>query len=525
MQHPVNRLITVLALASIACGGGHEDYCRDNADCSTWHTCFRNRCLRLDPVPAGLAWEVIPDGSPRSQFFATPQTGQPIPLEYCASGLRGDASELGRIRVDLEGDILGVPGFCAFEQHDVSDAFQLPLPPGRWRMTAYPEQGPPLVRMVGVQPCEFTDLGKLEPPRSARFRFLFTMGEGLPEKRCGIRVQAFDSSTGDPLSAALEVPLDSRHRCTPPAEGWELEIAEPRNGWFDLVLETKDVAAPVMRRQSRGIRWTAEPELLEVETRSVAAERVVIQLLDPAGLPVAGAQIRAIWPPEEEKWQPEGEGESICMPRRFAADGDPAGAFRSPPATATAEPGSYELWLPPGPYRFLASPPPTTDLATTWTEDFSVRSGAAVLLALQLRRKWSIEGSVLGQLGDRLANVPVRAVPLSEFARPAQTRTDAHGFFRLRVDPGPYIVLAEPREDGLASNWAFLLEWKDSAEMKLELLEPRILAGTVRDATGETVRALANAVVRVWDLSGPRPVVAGQAVTDAEGRFVMRIRW
>lgn len=520
MQLPVSRLAPLLALAAIACGGGYEDYCRDNADCAPVLTCFRNRCLRLEPVPANLAWEIIPDGMP-PQFLLTPQTGQPVPLEYCASGVRGDTGDLGRVRLDFDGNVLSVQGFCGFEQYEVSGEFELPLPPGRWRMTAYPEGRPPIVRSFGIQACGFTDLGTLYPSRSANFRFRFVMGGGNPAPRCGIRVQAFDSTTGDPLSQALEVKLDSRHRCEPPPEGWEIEIAEPQQGgFFNLVAETLDAAAPVMRRQTQTILWREDPEPFVLETRSSTAEKVLIHLLDPDEIPVAGAAIQAIWPPEKKSSLPD---ESTCMPRRFAADGDPFGAFRSPPATPTATPGVYELWLPPGPYRFRAIPPAAADLATTWTEDFSVRSGKSVLLALQLRRKWTLEGSVLAA-GEALAEVQVRAVPLSHSLRAASTRTDAQGAFRLRLDPGPYLLLAEPRQSDLASTWIFLQEWQDAQQVKLELPTPRNLAGIVRDASGEPKRGLSNAVVRAWDLGGPRPVVAGQTVTDAEGRFVMRIR-
>jgi hypothetical protein len=386
-------------------------------------------------------------------------------------------------------------------------------------MTIHPERGPPLVRRFADVQCKDVPLGTLMRPKSAKFRFHVTMGEANPEHRCGIRAQAFDPSNGDPLSAVLEIPLDEDHLCSPPPEGWELEIASPMLGSsVALVLETSDATAPVMRRQTFDLIWSDNPEPRVLHTESVAAERVEILLQDPGGLPVAGARIQAIWPPDD------GEAEE-CLGPKYVRSTDPSGAFRSGPATPTSEPGVYELWLPPGPYQFWAVPPAATALAVTASkEPVTVRPGGPNFLPLQSGRKGIVEGSVVRPTGDGLADASVRVVPLGRFQRPAQTRTDGLGSYRLELDPGPYLLLAEPSSGDLPWNWKFLGDWKDPTRADVALTRPRVLAGTLRRTGDEARHPLANALVRVWDVTGPRPVVAGHAVTDEEGRFVMRIR-
>lgn len=521
MQHPLIRILPILALAGLGCGSGPEAFCTDNADCDTKLTCFQNRCLLLEPVPAGLHWEVVPQGSPYAQTLPTPQAAQPLPLEVCTPSVEGNTGELGKVRIDVEGEVRGLPGVCAFEQHVVSGEFSIPIAPGQWRLTIHPERGPPIVRRTNIQSCKPFPLGTLAKRQTAKFRFLATMGRENPEFRCGIRAQAFDPSTGDPLSAVVELPLDANHRCSPPPEGWEIEIASPEVGArFALVLETADAAAPVMRRQTfDDLIWKENPPLLELHTESVAAERVEIFLQDSGGLPVAGARIQASWPPE-------GGEERECLAPRYVPPSDAYGGFSSAPATPTSEPGVYELWLPPGPYQFRAVPPAATHLAATvWQDDVTmVRPGGRNFLPLQLGRKGILEGSVVGPTGDALTDVSVRVVPLGGHQRPTQTRTDGLGHYRLELDPGPYLLLAEPSVGGFPWNWKFLDDWKGSMREDVALTRPRVLAGTLRRSGEGTSRPLAHSLVRVWDVSGPRPVVAGNAVTDEEGRFVIRIR-
>lgn len=510
----------LLGLAWLGCsGGGSEEFCADNADCETRLTCFQNRCLPLEQVPEGLLWEVIPSGHAPPMVLNTPQRTQPLPLRFCEAGVVGNTGELGLLRVDAEGEKRGLPGVCTREQFWVEGEFSIPLSPGWWRFTFHPENAPPIVRRFEVRNCEeAVRLGTLQAPAHSTLRFLPIHGEDYPLPRCGIRAQAFDPESGEVLSEAVEIRLAPDGQCRPPRpEGWALEVANPRGEQFALVLDSATASAPVMRQRVFYLRW--EPDSMEpqvLSTESQAAERVLLDLADPNGLPVDGARIQAVWP-----WP---ETENSCLGPRFRAAPDEGyGAFRSAPAMPTHHPGTYELWLPPGPYHFQVVPPAATDLAAkTWEEPVTVRAGGGNVLPLRLTRKAVVEGGVRSDHPrEPLAETRLRALPLQAPQRSVETRTDAQGNYRLQLDPGKYLLLADPPGRGRARVWSFL-EAGEGETLRVDPLvgQPRVVAGLVRNEEGP----LGLTLIRAWDVNGEIPVVAGEAVTDSSGRFVVRLR-
>jgi len=514
---PALRSIAALLVACLGCAGGQpEDFCTDNADCETRLTCFLNRCHRLEPLPPNLVWEIAPGEPARTMTVTAVPRTQPIVLEHCETTVEGDVSELGRVRVDVEGSMRGLSGVCVREQHVVEGEFSLPLVPGKWRLTFHPTNAPPLVRTIEFSQCVPVPLGAIRPRELARLRFLPVFGPDNPEPRCGIRVQAFDAMLGEPLSLPLSVRLGSDHRCRPPSpQGWELDVQRPQEGErFALVVETEDAAAPVMRRQVIELDWAEAMEPVILDTRSRPAERVFIDLRDPDGQPVDGVRLQAIWPEEAD------DG---CLASRIVGEGGEDGAFRSAYAQPANSPGGYELWLPPGPHLFRAIPPAALDLASRiWSEPVTVREGGGNVLLLRLERKPVLEGTVYAEPGrEPSAEARIHALPLRAPARGLLVRTDAQGGYRMRLDPGPYLILADPRGNRLPRTWTFV-EVGDAGSQRVDIGIDlgRTVAGQARSATGP----LPYAIVRVWDVGGSVPVVAGETVTDAEGRFVLRIR-
>lgn len=520
MQSLKRLVLLFLGWAFLACGEGRsDDFCRDNADCETRLTCFQNQCLLLEQIPEGLVWEVMPPGHARPMTMPTPQRTQPIPLSYCESRARGNTGKLGPMRVDIEGEKRGLPGKCVAEQQWIEGDFSFPLSPGRWRLTFHPQGSPPIVRVVDVGGCQPVPLGTLRTPESSVLRFLPVHGKELPQPRCGIRAQAFDLTGHRPLSRPVEIGLAEDGTCSPPQpDGWAIQVAKPEEGSFALVLETATPAAPVIRQRRLLVAWM--PEAMEprvISTESRAAERTLLDLLDPDGLPVDGARIRAAWP--------EGGAKKGCLASKFEGFDDEFGAFRSALATPTGLPGTYELWLPPGPYHFEVIPPAATDLAAKrWEEKTTVREGGGNVLPLRLDRKAVIEGSVRMELSrNPLADAWVQALPLSPFQRAWETHTDAQGAYRLQVDPGPYLLLADPPGRNRSRIWSIVeVAEAERARVDLGLSQPRVVAGEVRRK--EDGGVLGFTLVRAWDVNGTVPVMAGEAVTDQSGRFVLRLR-
>lgn len=517
MQPALRAAAALLALCLGCAGGQSEEFCNDNADCETRLTCFQNRCLLLEPVPVGLIWEIAPASQGLPMSLATTQRTQPLTLRHCEASAVGDASELGSVRVDVEGATRGLDGVCVREQQVVEGNFSIPLAPGRWRLTFHPTNAPPIVRNIEIVGCAPFPLGPIRAREQASLRFLPIQSADDPQPRCGIRAQAFDIERGEPLSHPLSLALGSDHRCRPPRpEGWELQVARPQDGLhFALVLETEDVAAPVMRQKVVHLEWAPdEPVPVVIDTESRPAERVLLDLGDPDGQPVDGARIQASWP-----WRDDDD----CLGKRFPGAAEEDGAFRSAVARPTSAPGGYELWLPPGPHLFRVIPPAATDLAAkTWQEPATVREGGGNVLLLRLDRKPNLEGTVFTDPGrEPLSDARVRALPLRAPGRMVEVRADAQGFYRLRLDPGPYLLLADPPGRRLPRIWSFV-ELGEMGTHRVDLgIDPaRVIAGHVRGEEGP----LPHALVRAWDVGGDEPVVAGEAMTDAAGRFVLRLR-
>lgn len=517
MQPPLRIALVLLLLAGLGCEGARSDeFCHDNGDCETRLTCFQNRCLLLEPLPAGFVWEILPSENAMPVAIEGTDRNQPLALQYCEATVEGDAGDLGALRVDVEGEASGLGGVCHAEQHTVEGEFSLRLPPGKWRLVFHPANRPPIVRNIEIPGCGSFPLGPLYQRETSLLRFLPIQGRTNPEPRCGIRAQVFGVERGEPLSAPLSIQVDPESPCRPlHPDGWELEVARPREGRrIAVVLETADPLAPVMRQAIAYLDWMPEAiGPLVIDTASEPAERVILDLGDGDGLPVDGARIQASWP---------GFDEGDCLAPKFRGTAPEAGAFRSPLARPTSLPGGYELWLPPGPYLFRVVPPAATDLAAkTWAEPVTVRPGGGNVLPLRLERKPGLEGTVINSGREPVAEVRVRALPLRGGARMAETASDAQGGYRLQVDPGPYLLLFDPPTRTLPRSWSFLevREGEDAREDR-EISPARTIAGRIQGEEG----GLPHTLIRAWDTRGAEPVVAGEALTDASGRFVLRVR-
>src|SRR5690606_19249083 len=96
----------------------------------------------------------------------------------------------------------------------------------------------------------------------------------------------------------------------------------------------------------------------------------------------------------------------------------------------------------------------------------------------------------------------VRALPLRAPGRMVEVRADAQGFYRLRLDPGPYLLLADPPGRRLPRIWSFV-ELGEMGTHRVDLgIDPaRVIAGHVRGEEGP----LPHALVRAWDVGGDEP--------------------
>lgn len=500
-------LVTGLAALALAgCGSGQAfSYCVDNADCETNLTCFQNQCLHLAPVQDGLLWEVAPRHTPYSHTFRTPQRLQPLPFTFCEPSVQGRVPAGQQLRVDLEGELEGLPGRCVGEQQVLQGEFSLPLPAGKWRLTFHPKDGAPSTRALQLDRCGSVDLGELAPPPTTRVRFLPTQGPEDPRPRCGVRVQAFDPSTGDPLSRALELRLNANFECQPPTpQGWELEVAHPRQGaGVALVVQSASPEAPVMRDAVFSITLDGDPTATgALATHAAPSQRALLLVEDENGHPVDGVQVAGAWP---GGWQPRS-----CLQER-PPPGTRDGAFRSAFARPTGSPGMYELWLPQGPIVFEATPPAATHLAPTLVEAVGE---AGRLHRLVLPRKARLHGAVTTASGP-LAGARLLAHPFTPGHRPVEARADARGAFELWADPGPYALFVDPLDPELPYAWFPPDEVRDDRRLELLVQEPRVVAGSWR---------LPGAHVRAWTVVGGHALLVGEAVTDEEGRFVMRLR-
>lgn len=488
------------------CGSGRAfSTCIDNGDCETNLTCFQRQCLPLGPVQDGLVWEVALPGAPFSQTFRTPQRLQPLPFSYCEQVVEGWVEEGLPVRVDLEGEQEGLPGRCVADQQVLRGAFSLPLPAGTWRLTLHPPGGPPTTRSFHLERCQTLDLGTLAPPPTTRVRFRPVHGLHDPRPRCGVRVQAFDPTTGDPLSQPLSIPLSSQFECQAPTpHGWELEVALPRAGaGVALVVESASPAAPVMRTATFSVHLEQGVEFVDagpLPTASVPAERVLLLVEDANGHPVDGVRLVGAWPGPKRQ--------SGCLQARTPpAQRD--GSFQSPPARPLGSPGMYELWLPPGPIAFEATPPEATLLATTVVETV-VEAGK--LHRLILPEKVLLRGGIAAPTGP-LPGARLLAQPLGQ-GRSVETRADAKGGYELWVDPGTYAFFVDPKSVELPYAWFTPGALLAGRRVDLDVLEPRVLAGSWR---------LPGAHVRAWTVREGHSLLLGEAITDGEGRFVMLI--
>jgi hypothetical protein len=212
---------------------------------------------------------------------------------------------------------------------------------------------------------------------------------------------------------------------------------------------------------------------------------------------------------------------------------------------AQADGASYWVTLPRGTYRIVVRP---RDIPQSNTTDQSVPAvtvvdeydtgigGPAPIPSLAIDSAPKISGTAVVADGRPLSGATVEALPIgcprvadaaitpntspSCMPRYAVTTTASGGEFAFNLDPGDYVLRVEPL-DGTRLPWVIEpMSVPPMAQPLVVKIPAPVYRGLeVHDAAQIPV---ANAIVRMFSLQGPRPAIeVGRAVTDESGRFDM----
>lgn len=526
-------LLLLAGLLLAGCPAAEGAPCVQDDECAEGLTCFAGTCQQLGTPDGTVAFEVLPpngSGLPPAVF---PYGPQPLTLSFCAPstirGSLGDGIE-GEATVAIEGTPAGLPGRVDSSFATVGPEFSLPLSPGAWTLTfgLPPVDGrlpPPVVRRVQLARCESTRLDPIEPPphRTARLRPVVD-AERDPRPRCGLLVRLVDPEDGRALSQdfAIRQPTDGQGLptgpCTMPAEGWELDFVPPEGDEVELQVRPLDPARPAVFSQERrvavGRDAAVDLGVFSVLGPEATLERLQVDVVDPDGAPVTGAL--------------------VGLDPFLATEGL---WFRPAPALpVSGVPGLYELWTLPGSYKPRALHPTRPDLAPAHCfTAVDGNGGCSGLLEVdpatpasyrvQLERTVRLSGTVLDSDGRTpLPEARVSAEPL-DGGRRASATTNGGGRYELRLDPGRYELVVQPREPEapwrrVALDGPLLVD----ESRNLVLPQPARVVGAVMASRGAERWPLPDALVRAWRLrdDGP-PQVIGEALVDSEGRFALAL--
>jgi hypothetical protein len=200
--------------------------------------------------------------------------------------------------------------------------------------------------------------------------------------------------------------------------------------------------------------------------------------------------------------------------------------------------GRYAVRLPAGTYDVVVVPEDGTGYGVAISQRQITEEAIQQGKSLQVVRQPLLQGKVRLADGRALSNADVEARASSQIDTPspnppmqrtARGRTDAHGSFSMRVDPGFYDVTIKPEE---GSRFPWLVTIARRVEDRDLLLEDQVVrvpfdAGlTLFDPTGSSV--IRGALIRAYALpeSGPGRarqnfIEIGRARSGGDGSYEM----
>ncbi len=389
--------------------------------------------------PAELLYMPERDGRPNRRLGDTTASARPgVPTPALAD----DAAHIqGQVRDLITGQ--GVPGVTvAFvpvgasteiaAESDAQGRYALGLAPGRYRVRAVGEDVIALDAAAITEPSEPGDSSARTPG-----------GDDAATREIAVaprsRVQGFDvyvvrlarvhgrvvDGSGQPLgevlvrhrTSLLDRVIDSSH--TAPTG----EATTAADGAFSILVPPGEVtllgSAPGRTPSSTRIHWVAPgAELRGVEIVMDEGAELTGRVVDAAGRPVAGAQVRAR-SDDAESAEPA-----------LGVTADQAGAFR----LRALPPGQLVLQA-----EAAGHAPSASVVVTVSDEPGAARQDVVLRLAAPV----TLRGRVIDERGAGIAGAVVRAMrPMSQVALPRAT-TDAQGGFALELGPGPVYLAAE----------------------------------------------------------------------------------
>lgn len=180
----------------------------------------------------------------------------------------------------------------------------------------------------------------------------------------------------------------------------------------------------------------------------------------------------------------------------------------------------------PCPAQEAAAPKKADDKATVKASDAPAQAAEAARAAQRPPATGSIKGRVLGEGGEPLAGVAVRAGGRSTgavFTPPPTATTDEDGQFVLEnLEPNVYTLSAEfPGYITETDTQPSPPRQRVGDTVTLRMAKGGVITGTVTDAAGDPLVGITVRVTRVRDLAG-RPVIGAggrDATTDDRGVY------
>jgi hypothetical protein len=385
---------------------------------------------------------------------------------------------------------------------------------GKYLRVAYPEPPydewfPPVIAPLSVSEAFLDDflLGgpktPLDDEKGDSRRATVTRAEGLD----GWRVWLIDSASERRISSihtlagtTMDVRLDTFGQSLPMStvlkEGVEVIVAPPAS-WLGVPsLQSRIVNGAGL--ESLGVPPLPSP----VTVKGVVAAA--------AGTALTGIPARLLF----------------TSTRLRRADDTPDPLLRYSTSVSTDGTGQFSTVLPPGFYAVTIEPAEGTGLSKV--KDTFDTTGKLTKTYLPPPRTVATGRAVLTD-GRPLAEADVLAIPSDIPAsgnavrpRPARTRTEPDGTFRLELDQGQYELAVEPQS---GSGFPRVIQLRSFATGTTDLGEiqvgpPSRLSFTLRDPS-DNGNPIVRATVRIFTLApgrGPPSVEIGRAMTDESGK-------
>ena len=386
-------------------------------------------------------------------------------------------------------------------QSNRDTGFSLQLPQGEYDITVLPERAdlpPHTLRGVPVRVDVHYDI---ELPASAEYtrlrgRVVYTTDDGENKPLAGIRVRAVDAADAT-VSTTMQTLEDGL---------FEVLVRDTESR-VDLVLSPVEEVRILPRVVVEDVELTGKD--VQVGDQSLGH-------VEPQGRPVFGVV--------------RGEDGALVPSARLVFSGVVGnGVVNVTTETDTA--GSFDLRLPAGRYNVVLVPGPDSDYAVTELSGLDLLAEGDVpdsLSELRLPRKAKVTGLMLNPVGEPIpaAIVEFRLQFLNSAAaagtQNVSTRTDADGWFEIRVHPGVYEIEAIPGE---GSGWA--RGTTAGVEIGREGADIDVIASPGNVAYGQVLgpdaAPLPDVLVEVFRTGGAAPRLVGTGRTDEGGSYVVLV--